>query len=157
MILFLLKVLIGLVLAAMLLCVARTWQMEHSPRQALFEKGIIPNPLPDGMYQGSVPGHTFSWLGKKFNAADSTGINVFSDAMGGQTTKYPFKTSVGKGVHDANLDVLKIDYNIPDNPLWLRLVLDEVVQTGPDQYLGKLQFRIIPGYPFTLSYFELKK
>ena len=34
---------------------------------------------------------------------------------------------------------------------------DEIVQIAPNHYLGKLQVRIIPNYPFTLMFFELKK
>jgi hypothetical protein len=149
-------VVVVLVLASIVLGIARTWQEEHSENQKLFSSGSAPNPMPDGFYSGSVPGHTFSWQGKKFFAASSTGINVFTS---GSTTeeKYPFVTSIGKGVRDTTRDVLKIDYDIPSNPFWLRPILDEILQIAPGQYLGKLQLRIIPGFPFTLGYFELKK
>ena len=134
----------------------RTWQTKHSANQKTFAAGAAPNPLPNGLYRGSVPGHAVSWIGKKFNATDSTGINVF-DVAGTPTEKYPFKTFIGKGLYDIALDVLVIDYNIPANPFWLRPVLDEVAEITPGKYLGKLNLRIIPGYPFTLSYFELTK
>jgi hypothetical protein len=39
----------------------------------------------------------------------------------------------------------------------VRPILDEVVQTGKDAYFGKLELRLIPGYPFTLLFFDLNK
>ena len=156
MVVLLLKCLLVIVLALLLVGAGRTWQMEHGGEQESFSKGVAPVPLPDGFYAGSVPGHTVLWLGKKFDAANQGGINVFDEA-GKKNERYPFATSVGPGLRDATLQVVKIDYDIPGNPFWLRFILDEIVQIAPDHYLGKLHIRIIPGYPFTLAYFELKK
>ena len=154
---FLIKIVIVLACLAVIFGVVRTWQMEHSPNQSRFVEGKKPMPAPDGLYNGSVSGPKVSWLGKKFNAAAQTGINIFDDGNGSKRERYPFKTSVSKGIRDAGADVVAIDYDIPGNPFWLRPILDEIVQIGPDKYLGKLHVRIIPGYPFTLAYFELSK
>ena len=143
--------------AAALFGAARTWQLEHSSNQTVFFEGTVPQPAPDGLYSGSIEGPKVSWLGKKFNAASSAGINVFDDGNGKQGERYPFKTAYGKGLRDMHIDVLTIDYNTPDNPFWMHPILDEIVQIGPDKYLGKLHVRLIPGHPFTLSYFELSK
>ncbi len=151
----LIKFVVGLVFIAFIILWGRTWQIEHSKNQSIFASGKVPNPLPSGLYSGSVPGHKVSWLGKKFDATSSTGINVFQQ---GSTTveEYPFKTYVGKGLRDKGISVLKIDYNSPSNPFWLRFILDEIVEVSPGQYLGKLHV-IIATFPFTLGYFELKK
>ncbi len=138
------------------LCVLRTMQMEHTKDQLLFSGGTVPRPAPEGLYQGSVTGARVSWKGKKFVSATATGINVFAGESG-EVEKYPFKTSYEKGLRDSDLDVLAIDYNLPENPWWLRPVIDEIVAVAPDEYLGKLHIRLIPGYPFTLAYFRLKK
>lgn len=153
------KLILVLVLFFFIICLARTWQLEFAPEQKIFITGTLPSPRPDGFYRGTVPGHTTEWQGKKFNATDSTGINVFKNTSNSASTveKYPFKTSVTKGSHDRDTQVLAIDYNISANPFWLRPVLDEIVQTSPGNYLGKLQLRVIPGYPFTLVYFKLAK
>ena len=152
---FFLKILIGLIAILVIAGVLRTWAMEYSPRELAFAEGRVPQPDMDGFYKGNVRGYKGAWLGKKFDAAHASGINVFQEGAA-HIEKYPFKTSVDTGVHDA-LQVLKIDYNIPSNPFWVRPILDEVVQTGKEAYLGKLQLRIIPGYPFTLAFFELEK
>jgi hypothetical protein len=134
----------------------RTWQMKQEPNQKEFLQGRVPNPKPDGFYQGSV-GLVTSWVGKKFNTANATGINVFKDTKGKQYEKYPFKTYVGPGLFDEKLFVVKIDYNVKGNPFWVRWILDEIVQVAPNEYLGKAHVRIIPGFPFSVLYFELKK
>ncbi|MDP3724391.1 MAG: hypothetical protein Q8R11_02025 [bacterium] len=153
---FVFKALIVVACLIVILGVVRTWQMERAANQKLFVGGEAPTPAPDGLYNGNVPGRKVSWLGKKFNAATQTGINVFDDGNGVRGERYPFKTEEKKGVHDG-VTVLAIDYNIPENPFWLRPILDEIVQVAPDKYLGKLHVRIIPGFPFTLAYFELSK
>ncbi len=83
------------------------------------------------------------------------GINEFH----GRDTfaRYPFRMEVGKALVDQNKQVLRIDYNIPANLPWIRFVLDEVVETRPGHFLGKMHLRIIPKLPFTLAYFELDK
>src|SRR5689334_8884101 len=95
----------------------RTWKTQYSPNQQIFLKGSLPKPLPNGLYKGSVTGYSGSWKGKKFEAGSSSGINLINNEE-----KYPFKTYVGKGIADKNLDVLKIDYDIPQNPFWLRFI-----------------------------------
>lgn len=152
-----LKLVLSLFAISIVICLFRTLQLEGSEKQHAFFKGTVPNPLPDGFYSGSVSGPNKSWLGKKFNAGAQTGINVFANPDSGQKEKYPFKTYTGRGVRDRETDVLKIDYNLPRNPFWLRFILDEVVETAPGQYLGKLHILLIPGYPFTLAFFELKQ
>ncbi len=153
----LIKILIALAVAGVVLGILRTWQTQYNDNQKSFLKGTVPNPAPDGLYKGIVPGYTLSWLGKKFDAARARGINLFNDGGDVRGERYPFTTSVGKGLRDINLDVIKIEYNIPGNPFWLRLLVDEIVEVAPGKYLGKLHALIVPGYPFALGYFELSR
>ncbi len=157
MLIFLIKLLIVLLSVVVILGMVRTWQMETSRNQILFAGGKAPEIALDGFYNGLVEGLEISWMGKKFDAATQTGINVFDDGNGVQEERYPFKTAFAKGIEDKHTDVITIDYNIPTNPFWLRPIIDEIVEVAPDTYLGKLHVRLIPGYPFTVSYFELSK
>ncbi len=134
----------------------RTWHMKQEPNQQDFLRGNLPNPKPDGFYHGAT-GFKNSWLGKRFNAEYATGINVFKSAKGQEYEKYPFNTFVGEGLFDEKLFVLKIDYNVKGNPFWIKCILDEMVEAAPNEYLGKMHLRIIPGFPFSVLYFELKK
>jgi len=131
-------------------------QNKNNPNQKKFIAGIIPAVKPDAFYSGAVGNWKFSWIGKKFDAAAQSGMNVF-EKNGTRTEAWPFTTSTGKGLYDKQLEVIKIDYHKPENPIWLRPVLDEIVEVLPGEYLGKTLLRIIPGYPFLLTYFTLKK
>jgi hypothetical protein len=135
---------------------AVTYSTQHGDLQAKFLQGKAPAVLPDGAHRGTVPGYAGNWYGKEFDRMKKTGINLFGNGAS-LTKNYPFTVYPAKGLRDTQVDVLRIDYNLPENPAWLRLVTDEIVQVGPDEYLGKLHFRFIPGYPFALGFFELKK
>ena len=135
----------------------RTWQVQRNKNQALFTKGTVPDAKPDGFFNGTVVGIKASWIGKKFDAEKSTGINVFNNNKGERVDKYPFATTIDNGLLDKNLKVIKIIYDIPGNPFWLRCITDEIVQIAPNEYLGKIIIKIIPSYPFALGYFKLKK
>ncbi len=135
---------------------AVTYGTQRGDLQVKFLQGTMPAVLPDGAHRGTVPGYAGNWYGKEFDRVKKRGINLFGD---GTTIarNYPFTMYAAKGIRDTELSVIRIDYNLPENPAWLRLVTDEIVQVGPDHYLGKLHFRFIPGYPFALGFFELKK
>ncbi len=152
---FLILKLILLVLVSLnTILLIRTAQLAWTKDQTDFARGTVTN-LPNGLYAGSVEGTPVSWKGKKFDAVTHTGINLFSSSTGTSTEKYPFVFSVGKGTHDP-IQVIRIDYNLPANPFWLRPILDEIVEVAPGEYLGKLQLRMFPGYSNTLTFFHLK-
>lgn len=148
-----------IVLGTLVWLFVRSHQTEAKPEQAEFKKGKVPAVQPDGFLKGSVPGRTTvpgGWMGKTFAAAENTGRNVF-EKNGVRTEKYPFKTYVTKGLRDPELQVLAIDYDIPGNSFWLKWVLDEIVETAPGTYLGKAHLRILPGIPFTITFFRLDR
>ena len=151
----LLKSLIGFVVLLVALGFFRTWQVENSDNGKQFAKLAAPTQKLDGFYNGSVALPVrVTWLGKKFDAAKNTGINVFDNGGGQQVEQYPFATSVGQ---NGSSTALYIDYDQPANPFWIRPILDRVVEVGPGLYLGKLTVRVIPGYDFSLGFFRLSK
>src|SRR5206468_7825710 len=117
----------------------RDFWSRRSPNQARFTGGAIPQQMPNGDYRGSVNGYSGSWIGKTFDATRATGKNRMQTPQGVEL-RYPFRTEVGPGVADA-IQVVKIDYDIAENPWWLRRVLDEIVQVGPNHFLGKVHVR----------------
>lgn len=130
----------------------RTVRTERDARQQTFAAGHLPDPLPDGLFSGQVLGYHGSWTGKTFDYKTKTGINNFSD--GNQL--YQFVFYEGVGLRDKNLQVIKIDYDQPGNPFWIRWITDEIVETESGQFLGKIHLRLF-GYPFTIGYFSLRK
>lgn len=154
--LFLIIVTLVLIILALVFILAtlQTFRTQTSPNQKIFLSGTLPKNLPDGLYKGEVPGHKFTWVGKKFDSKTGMGINIFNN---GKTTEaYPFKFYKSSGLQD-NIQVVRIDYNLPENPIWLRFIVDEIVETSPNKFLGKLHIKILPGIVASLGYFTLEK
>ena len=114
------------------------------------------------------------WLGKTFNASNQRGDNIFTKdsyllarlfnpLYRGFTTDSPktyrgfvFRTYTAPGLFDADRMVLKIDYDLKENPaLTVRRVLDELVQLDDHLYLGKAHVRWWWGGWQTVAYFSL--
>lgn len=134
----------------------RSSQVQNSATQKEFLKGKVPSAAPNGFYKGSVGGLKTPWQGKKFNAVNSTGVNILKKD-GNNAEAFPFKTYVGKGIADKKLDVFKIDYSSNRKPWWIKFVLDEVVETSPGHLLGKAHLTFIPDFPFTVGFFKLER
>lgn len=152
--------------------------VERSPYQQMFVRGNAPNPPPDGFYPGEA--HVLfdkrtPWLGKSFDSQAKIGFNVFTPLGArilkflspfyqkfsrneeGNTRAYYFRTYTGKGEKDSNIEVFKLDYDLAENPFWIRIILDEIIEIAPQQYLGKIHLKILPGFYATIGYFGLLK
>jgi hypothetical protein len=104
------------------------------------------------------------WKGKTFDAAEDTGWNVF-DPRGRWVARllwpsyrvrvgavdegaarrldeaFRFVTSTGPSALLPGVEVLRIDYDLQENPPWpVRRVLDEVVEVDPGLLLGQALF-----------------
>ena len=100
------------------------------------------------------------WRGKTLDASRQRGDNIFSKDShflarvfnplyrgfindGSNTYRgFAFHTYTAPGLFDKDRTVLKIDYNLKENPgLTVRRVLDELVQLDNQLYLGKAHVR----------------
>lgn len=151
-----LAVVIFLVSVVLLLGYVRTYMVERKSEQQIFTKGTADLSGLDGDYKGVAHGYSGTWQGKTIFKNKQTGINRF---LYGEKLehKYPFALSTQKALRDTGKDVIVLDYNQPGNPWWLKYIVDEMVQTGPQEYLGKVHVAITPGIVFTLGYFSLTK
>ena len=75
----------------------------------------------------------------------------------GNTDAYYFNTSTSRGFRDKEIDTFKLDYDSPENPFLIRIILDEIVETSPNEYLGKVHMKVFPGYYATIGFFGLRK
>jgi hypothetical protein len=115
------------------------------------------------------------WRGKQFDPAHSFGSNILtSDSFslvrlaapsyhmfmphGHATyTAFPFRTYFAAGRRDPELQVLKIDYDLPANPRFsVRRLQDELVQIDDNLYLGKAYFKWWWGSWQLWAYFSLR-
>jgi hypothetical protein len=99
------------------------------------------------------------WKGKAFVPAAGQGRNRFAPSSrpffrlwwpgyrdlvpedGREFTAFRFATTVGPSVTDPSVSVLKIDYDHPDSPWPIGLILDELVHVGDGQHLGQALMR----------------
>lgn len=135
----------------LVLLLARALYLQSSWHQSVFLAGGKPGRL-EGFHKGSAGGYADGWRGKHFNSRTMTGDNIMR-RNGKDKHIYPFKTWEGIGIIDP-VRVLKIDYNVPGNPWWLRQLLDELTQTGKKKFTGKLFFRPLK---LPLAFFTLEK
>ena len=119
------------------------------------------------------------WLGKIFKPENQLGYNILTQAsyplarlfvplyrgylpdQRGSYRAFAFRTYMAPGLIDPDRVVLKIDYNLKENPsLTVRRVLDELVQLANNFYLGKAHvhwgWRRERGWQ-TVAYFTLLK
>lgn len=116
------------------------------------------------------------WKGKTFDAACACGDNIFTrDSLtlarvywplyrgyrddGPQTFRaFAFRTYLAPGRADPDRQVLKIDYNLDENPGGsIRRVLDELVQVADNDYLGKAHLKWWWGWWQLVAYFTLSQ
>ena len=149
-----------------------------------FVKGGEPSNL-EGFYKGSlelfIPG-TFlesiaglilkfwvPWYGKEFG--NQSNYNFISPLfllpiillfgpkpllkIGPTLHAFPFKTKIVKSLKDK-IQVLQLDYDVPENPVRVRNVVDELVEIEKNIYLGKAYLKE-KGSLRLLAYFRLEK
>ena len=114
------------------------------------------------------------WLGKTFDSPNQRGDNIFTKdsyflarlfnplyhGFIHETPKtyrgFAFRTYTAPGLFDSDRTVLKIDYNLKENPsLTVRRVLDGLVQLDDELYLGKAHMRWWSGSWQTVAFFTL--
>ncbi len=103
----------------------------------------------NGFYKGSVGNSKSNWLGKTFFASKFSGINNFKED-GKVVARYPFKTYMRN-------KILKLDYNIKENPWWLKLIVDDLIEVKPNKFKGVMKIKILPGILIPVAKFKLEK
>lgn len=155
-----------------------TFIVGKTRRQGEFLLGRLPAEAPDGFYRGSaylLGSGGVPWLGKAFERESSKGFNIFTPKGAsllrlmtpfydrfrvnaeGNTDAYYFRTSAGPAFRDRGIETIKLDYDSPENPFLIRIILDEIVEVAPNQILGKVHVKVFPGYYATVGFFGLRK
>lgn len=112
------------------------------------------------------------WHGKFFYPQEQLGDNIMSSKLAsfikflyrdfsvtkpadGKFHAFPFHTYAMPGLLDP-INVLQINYDLPQNPPVVRKIIDELVLVGDHEYLGKCYF-VNNNMPRLVAYFRLKK
>ncbi|AUM14138.1 hypothetical protein [Ketobacter alkanivorans] len=84
----------------------------------------------------------FPWEGKSFNATSDctgTGINRINLTLLKQQW-FPFNTRVEPSVIDGK-DCIYLDYDLPENPWFVRKIRDELREVSPGLFLGPAMWK----------------
>ncbi len=161
---------------AMLNEMFRSGSPPNPPLDGSYQGALVALDIAPGLTQLGqwIAGAWLPWKGKWFDAARACGANIFTrDSLllarlaaplyrgyvfDSPTTYHAFKfrTRVAAGLTDPDRQVLKIDYDLPENPrLTVRRVLDELVQLDTRFYLGKAHLKWWWGQSQRVAYFSL--
>lgn len=170
--------LIVAILVWVVIFAAISFAVNRSARQKQFVNGTLPTAPPDGFYRGSaylLGKRPVPWMGKSFEPTNHLGFNIFTPRGAallkimtpfykrfrlnpdGNTDAYYFKTSTGTGFKDRSIETFKLDYDSPENPFLIRIILDEIVEIAPNEFLGKVHVKVFPGFFATIGFFGLRK
>ena len=131
-------------------------KIRSNPNQKLFIGGRIPTPALDGFYRGSAFNFDGDWQGKRFEASNLVGINVFKETDSRIAERHRFKTYVSRGLQDP-IETFKLDYRVPGNIWWIKFFIDEVIEISPGEYLGKIYLRPFGLIAIPTGYFKLSQ
>jgi hypothetical protein len=132
----------------------RNWQTENDPREKLFLAGSVPTQKPDGFHERNMPNYTGTWQGKKFDSANGRGVNIFKE-NGALVVRYMFRTGAVKSLSERSKEVYEINYDLPENPLWLRFLVDEIVENQDGTFTGKIHVKVL-WMKYAVGWFSLK-
>ena len=146
------------------------------PLDGRYRGELIALDLAPGLTQlfQSITAAWMPWLGKAFNASRERGDNIFTqdsyslarlfnpfyrgfiDDEQRTYRGFAFRTYMAPGLMDTDRKVLKIDYDLKENPApTVRRILDELVQIDDHIYLGKAHVHWWWGGWSTVAYFTL--
>jgi hypothetical protein len=122
----------------------------------LAARGVDRTPL-GPLVRAFAASRAFVWDGKTFASTsdtEGTGINrvVVSGVLGRQNL-FPFATHFGPSALDG-APALILDYDLGDNPPYIRKIHDEVRELAPGLFLGPAMWKAASG-PTTLLWFAL--
>jgi hypothetical protein len=99
--------------------------------------------------------NSFPWRGKTFsprNTEEGEGINrVILDRF----HLFRFETFVGPS-RAGSFDAVQLDYDLPENPFFIRAIKDEIRELSPGLYLGQA-YVMVSGKAHLGLYFGLSK
>ncbi|MEZ4376278.1 MAG: hypothetical protein R3B07_36070 [Polyangiaceae bacterium] len=102
--------------------------------------GGLGKPTPRRVLARLAKGALFPWRGKSFQTLDrlnQRGAGINRVLLLGE--KFPFDTFVEASAIDGK-SCIRLDYDKPENPFFIRVIRDELREVAKDLYLGPAMF-----------------
>ena len=97
----------------------------------------------------------FPWRGKSFSPRDDQHGEGINRVLVDRLRLYRFETSIGPS-RAGDFDALQLDYDLPENPFFIRPIEDELRQLRDGLYLGQAYLRL-RGTASLVLYFGLSR
>jgi hypothetical protein len=91
----------------------------------------------------------FPWEGKSFSGTGATGTGINRIKLVGRKNWFPFRTSIRDSVIDG-APCIVLDYDLKENPAFIRAIHDELRQIEPQLFLGPAMLKARKGPTFVL-------
>jgi len=118
--------------------------VEGTPKGRMLAVRFVDETPLGALVRGFAASRHFVWDGKTFASSsekEGSGINrvQIPGALGRQNL-FPFKTHFGPSAIDG-APALILDYDLPENPPWIRKVHDEVREASPGLFFGPAMWK----------------
>lgn len=97
----------------------------------------------------------FPWRGKSFNPTSEDRGEGINRVVVDRFRLYRFETFIGKS-RAGDFDAVQLDYDLPENPFFIRPIKDEIRELRPNLYLGQAWLEIGKRAPLLALYFALE-
>ncbi|HEY2516834.1 MAG TPA: hypothetical protein VGI39_38450 [Polyangiaceae bacterium] len=98
----------------------------------------------------------FPWRGKSFAPRDALRGEGINRVILDRWRLYRFETSIGPSRAGA-FDALQLDYDLPENPFFIRPIKDEMRELASGLWLGQAYLQLSGRAPHLVLYFGLSR
>jgi hypothetical protein len=121
---------------------------DGKPRGRMLAVHTVSKGLLGGGLRRFAASPSFVWDGKTFSSVDDRhgrGINrVQLSSVLGRQSLFPFETRIEASAVDGRKAIV-LDYDLPENPSYIRLIHDEIREVEPGLYLGPAMLKTARG------------
>lgn len=121
-------------------CPDRVDVLAGHPRGRMLAVRTLDGRRRGGAIRGLAAAGWFPWGGKSFSGTGRTGRGGNRVHLGGRHELFPFLTEVKPSVMDG-APCIALDYDLPDNPSFIRAIHDEVREVTPGLFLGPAMWK----------------
>jgi hypothetical protein len=119
------------------------------PKGRMLAVALLDHGIPGAVIRTFAGASLFPWGGKSFTGTDAAGAGVNRVHFGGRHQLFPFLTRIQASAVDG-APCIALDYDLPDNPAFIRSIHDEVREIEPGLYLGPAMWKTAHGPKFVL-------
>lgn len=138
-------------------CPHRMGVIAGVPRGSVLAVAALDRGAPARVRRAVTASSMFPWAGKNFetvNERHGKGINRINLLGRAAPTWFPFETVFADSAIDGK-PCIKLDYDLPQNPFFIRAIVDELREAAPGLLFGPAQIRIGQRQPAPVLYFAL--